>query len=307
MGRSGSHQPQSGRPSEPTGRGVPSRSRTPRGLGAGPDPRIADLEAQLTVVAQALQSQRSTYDEDSASFEKTLSRLAQSERALSQTKARLVDAEALTRAEQARAEVLAAELEAIKLATAAEIASAREDALAAEAREQQALATARAARFEQAANAAELEELQGKVSELNVEHAELGLRYSELTTERALCEVDLAEARAINEDLKRDLDDCQGELAVARERNSELTHERARLLGLLASLEVLAREITHLTNQAGTGAASLPKVEGWLGRDVEAEHIRATVRPQAVSGPAPTPPRSQSAPEITVNGVKLES
>src|SRR6188768_2969965 len=192
MGRSGSHQPQSRRPSEPSGRGAPLRSRTPRGLGAGPDPRIADLEAQLTLVAQALQSQRSSYDEDSASFEKTLSRLAQSERSLSQTKARLVDAEALTRTEQARAN-------------------------AAEAREQQALATARAARFEQAANAAELEELQGKVSELHVEHAELGLRHSDLATARALCEVELAEARAINEDLKRELDDCQGELAVARE------------------------------------------------------------------------------------------
>jgi chromosome segregation ATPase len=283
------------------------RSRTPRGLGAGPDPRIADLEAQLTLVAQALQSQRSSYDEDSASFEKTLSRLAQSERSLSQTKARLVDAEALTRAEQARAEALSAELEAIKLTTAAEIASARESASAAEAREQQALATARAARFEQAANAAELEELQGKVSDLHLEHAELGVRYSELTAVRAHCEVELAEAMAINEGLKRDLDDCQGELAAATERNSELTHERARLLGLLASLDVLAREITHLTMQAGTGAASLPKVEGWLGRDVEAEHIRATVRPEGMPAPAPKVSRSQSAPEITVNGVKLES
>lgn len=307
MGRSGSHEQQSRHPSEPTGRGASVRSRTPRGLGAGPDPRIADLEAQLTVVAQALQSQRSSYDEDSASFEKALSRLAQSERALSQTKARLVDAEARVRAEQARAEVLSTELEAIKLASAAEIASAREDASAAEARAQQALATARAARFEQAANAAELEELQGKFSDLHLEHAELGLRHSDLTTARALCEVELAEARAINEDLQRDLDDCQGELAVARERNSELTHERARLLGLLASLEVLAREISHLTVQAGTGAASLPKVEGWLGRDVEAEHIRATVRPAGMSAPAPEPSRSQSAPEISVNGVKLES
>lgn len=252
MARSGSHKAHRA-PSVSTERG-PALVK--------PDARIAELEAQLELAGKALQSQRSSYDEDSASFEKTLSRLAQSERSLSQTKARLVDVEAFARAEQARADGLAAELASLRATSAAELAAARESASAAEARAQQAATLARAARFEQAANVAELEELQGKV------------------------------------------EDLQAEVAAGEERNSVLSHERTRLLGLLASLEVLAREITHLTLQAATARPSLPKVEGWLGRDVEAEHIRATLRPQGFSAPAS---RSRSAPELVVDGVKLES
>jgi chromosome segregation ATPase len=307
MGRSENHEPESGPPSEPTARGAGARSRTPRGLGDGPEPRIADLESQLALAAQALQSQRATYDEDSASFEKALSRLAQSERSLSQTKARLVDAETLARAERGRAEALAVDLEAIKTTAAAELASAKERASAAEAREQQALATARAARFEQAANAAELEEAQGKVSDLQAQNAELGVRHTALIAQQALCDVQLIEAMALIANLKTDLADCQVELAAANERNSLLTHERTRLSGLLGSLEVLAREITQLTGQAAIDGASLPKVEGWIGRDVEAEHIRVTLRPEGMAAPAPKAPRTESAPEITVDGVKLES
>jgi len=85
-----------------------------------------------------------------------------------------------------------------------------------------------------------------------------------------------------------------------------LTHERSRLLGLLASLDVLAREVAHLTAQAAPAGVSLPEVEGWLGRDVEAKHVRATVRPE-FSPPAPKPSRTRSAPELTVDGVKIES
>ena len=100
--------------------------------------------------------------------------------------------------------------------------------------------------------------------------------------------------------------DCQAEVAATAERNAVLTHERTRLLGLLASLEVLAREITQLTAQTATATGNLPKVEAWLGRDVEAEHVRATVRPEGMSVPAPKARRTLSAPEITVDGVKLE-
>jgi chromosome segregation ATPase len=294
MGQSGSHKATSGRSLNAIGRGTAPLA----------DPRVVDLEAQLELATRALQSQRSSYDEDSASFEKTLSRLAQSERALSQTKARLVDAEALARAEQARTEALAAELAALKANAAAEIALAKESTTAAEAREQQALAAARAARFELAANVAELEELQGKVSDLHAEHA---LRQSELIAERALCETDLREVMAHNGRLKSELQDCQAEVAAAEERNAVLTHERKRLSGLLGSLEVLSREITHLTAQATTATENLPKVEAWLGRDVAAEHVRATMRPQCTQAPAAKAPRSQSAPEIMVDGVKLES
>jgi hypothetical protein len=78
-------------------------------------------------------------------------------------------------------------------------------------------------------------------------------------------------------------------------------------LGVLASLEVLAREITQLTAQAATATASLPEEEPWLGRDVEAKHARATVRPEGIAVSAPQASRVRSAPEILVDGVKLES
>ena len=226
---------------------------------------------------------------------------------MSQTKARLVDTETLARTERARAEAISAELTASKATAAAEIALARESASAAEAREQQALAAARAARFGEAANGAELEELQAKVSDLQTALAELALRHTESTNERARCELERTEALALNGRLKSDLGDCQAEFAAAEERNAVLSHERTRLLGLLGSLGVLAREITHLTVQATTAEASLPKVEAWLGRDVEAKHVRATVRPESPSAPMPQASRSPSAPEIVVDGVKLES
>jgi chromosome segregation ATPase len=307
MGRSGTHPATSGPPSGATGRGAASVSSTPDSPSGRPDGRIAELEAELAVAVQALHSQCSTYDEDSASFEKALSRLAQSERALSQTKARLVDADTRARAEQARAEALSAELTALRASVAADISLARESASAAEAREQQALAAARAARFEQAANGAELEELQTKLSDLQTQHAELAMHHSELTAERVLIEAELSEALAHNERLKSDLQEGQHELAAAAERNAVLTHERTRLLGLLGSLDVLAREITHLTEQAASARANLPKVEAWLGRDIEAEHVRATVRPEGMPALASPASRTQSAPEIMVDGVKLES
>jgi colicin import membrane protein len=272
MGQSGSHKPKSSLLSGYSAPGPAPLPSSRKSTAPRPNARIAELEAQLATATQALQSQRSSYDEDSSSFEKTLSRLAQSERALSQTKARLVNAETLAQTEQARADALSAELAATRAAAAAELAAARESASAAEAREQQALAAARAARFGQAANGAELDELQGKVSGM---HAEL---------ER-----------------------CQAEVAAAEERNAVLTQERTQLLGVLASLEVLAREITQLTAQAATAGASLPKVEAWLGRDVESKHVRATVRPEGMLAAPPNPSRAPAAPDLVGDGVKLES
>ena len=272
MGQSGNHKAESSPLPGYSARGTAPLPHTPKSMADRPDARIAALEAQLAAATQALQSQRSSYDEDSSSFEKTLLRLAQSERALSQTKARLVDAETLAQTERARAEALSGELAASRAVAAAEVAAARESASAAEAREQQALAAARAARFGEAANAAELDELQGKVSDL---HADLQRR--------------------------------QAEVAAAEERNAVLTHERTQLLGVLASLEVLAREITQLTTQATTVGASLPKVEAWLGRDFESKHARATVRPDGLPASPPKPSRAQSEPALAVDAVEIES
>ena len=272
MGQSGSHKAKSSPLAGYSARGPAPLLGTPKNMAARSNTRIAELEAQLAAANQALQSQRSSYDEDSSSFEKTLSRLAQSERALSQTKARLVDAETLAQTERARAETLSAELAASRARAEADVAAARESASAAEAREQQAIAAARAARFGEAANGAELDELQGKVSEL---HAELARR--------------------------------QAEVAATEERNAILTHERTQLLGVLASLEVLAREITQLTTQATTVGASLPKVEAWLGRDVESKHVRATVRPEGLPASPPKPSPAQTEPAPGADAVELES
>jgi hypothetical protein len=72
---------------------------------------------------------------------------------------------------------------------------------------------------------------------------------------------------------------------------------------------VLGREITHLTVQAASMQTSveLPKVEVWLGRDVEAEHVRATMRPDGMLAPPLPPRRASSHPEIVIDGLKLNS
>lgn len=246
-------------------------SEAARAAGTAPD-RAAELEAKLTAMEQELERSRLQHQEDSAGFAQALARLAQSERGLSQTKAKLVDAE--SRAARAEARLVAAE--AHRAAAEAQASELEARLLEVEAREREALIAAEDARDERAAAMAEVEQL--KRQSLQREPG-----------------------GGANDPESREL---RRRLAAAEERVDTLSHERARLLELLASLEVLGREISHLTQQAVPVAAGLPKVEAWLGRDVEAEHVRATVRPEAFSAPPPQASRTWSTPELVIDGVK---
>jgi chromosome segregation ATPase len=139
---------------------------------------------------------------------------------------------------------------------------------------------------------ARAEQAEAEVKSLRTEASELHTAWTELSLNGAT--------------LQQALDACRSDLAAAESRVDVLTHERTRLLDVLASLEVLGREISQLTNQATAEGTSLPKGECWLGRDVEAEHVRATVRPEGMSAAPPKAPRTWSAPEIVVDGIKLE-
>jgi chromosome segregation ATPase len=139
---------------------------------------------------------------------------------------------------------------------------------------------------------ARAEQAEAEVKSLRSEASDLHTAWTELSLNGA--------------PLQQALDACRRDLAAAETRVDALTHERTRLLDVLASLEVLGREISQLTSQATAEGTSLPKSE-WLGRDVEAEHVRATVRPEGMSAAPPKAPRAWSTPEILVDGVKLES
>lgn len=279
--------------------------------------------------------------DESAGFEQTLVRLTQSERSLSQTRAKLVNAEAHTQQLEAKVCGLTEELrglrelsqslsrdsaagtdECARLAESLHVAEARvveTEARAAAAEARAAAAEARAAEAEaQAAatatraaaadrRAAELEkhaaELETRLAETEAREREALIAAEDARDERlaTLAELDqLRQSRGESREVAR-------QLAAAEARLDTLTHERVRLLELLASLEVLGREITQLTQQAAPDAPGLPRVEEWLGRDVEAEHVRATLRPEAFSAPPPQATRSWSTPEIVIDGIKLES
>jgi len=241
--------------------------------------RIAELEARLYAAEDELKRAKQSHEEDSAGFSQGLSKLAHSERALSQTRAKLVDAEA-------RGAALAQQLER----ALAELATVKADAER----------NAAAALQQDERRAAELAELRGLAESLSRDSAAgadecarlaEALREAEARERAALIAAeeardDRAALQAEVDALKvRSASSLAGEerLAGLQERLDLLTHERSRLLELLASLDVLGREITHLTTQANPTSVALPQVESWLGRDVEAEHVRATLRPKAAT------------------------
>jgi DNA repair exonuclease SbcCD ATPase subunit len=159
------------------------------------------------------------------------------------------------------------------------------------------------ARVSQAAAMAESAE--AKLLEAEAREREALIAAQEASEEKAALLLEIAELkRGVRPSAAQDL---SRELASAEQRIDVLTHERERLLELLSSLEVLGREITHLTTQASVNSPALPKAEVWLGRDLEAEHVRATMRPEGLSAPPRAAVRSWSTPEISIDGLKLES
>lgn len=254
--------------------------------------RVVELEAQLRATQAELERARATYQEDSAGFAQTLSRMTQSERSLSQTRAKLVEAEA-------KAEPLLAQLKELR-----ELAESLSRDSAAGTEECAKLNEAvHAAEQRAAAAEARASELETRLAEAEARERDALIAAEEARDERAAV---AAELEAVRLD-RGDSSEARRQLAAAEARLDTLTHERVRLLELFASLEVLGREITHLTQQATPESTALPKVEAWLGRDVEAEHVRATVRPEAFSAPPVQATRSWSTPEIVIDGVKIDS
>lgn len=281
------------------------RSRSHRALSAnalqapGSGNRVAELEAQLKATQLELEKARAAHQEDSAGFGQALARLTQSERALSQTRAKLVEAEAKAEGTSAQLRELRELAESLSKDSAAgteECAKLNEILRDAEAR-------VTAAQGRAAAADARALELETRLAEAEAREREALIAAEEARDERAAA---LAEIESLRLD-QGDSGEARRQLAAAEARLDTLTHERVRLLDLFASLEVLGREITHLTQQATPDSPELPKVEAWLGRDVEAEHVRATVRPEAFVPPPAQASRTWSTPEIVIDGVKIDS
>jgi chromosome segregation ATPase len=77
--------------------------------------------------------------------------------------------------------------------------------------------------------------------------------------------------------------------------------ERARFIGILGAIEVLGREIAEVGFQARTAAETRSKLKA---EEMDAD--RTTLRPEPPPKPAPRSLRSSTAPEITVDGVRLD-
>lgn len=287
------------------------RSRSHRALSASAvqtpssGDRVAELEAQLRATQQELESARAAHQEDSAGFAQTLSRLTQSERSLSQTRAKLVEAEAKYEPLLAQLKALRELAESLSHDSAAgteECAKLNEALHAAEARITDAESRVTSAQAREAAADARANELETRLAEAEARERDALIAAEEARDERAAVAAELEAVRSE----QGDSGEARRQLAAAEARLDTLTHERVRLLELFASLEVLGREITHLTEQATPASPALPKVEAWLGRDVEAEHVRATLRPEGFSAP-PQASRTWSTPEIVIDGMKVES
>jgi chromosome segregation ATPase len=261
--------------------------------------------------------------DESAGFEQTLARLTQSERSLSQTRAKLVNAE--TQAEQLQAKVasltdelrelreLSQSLSRDSAAGTDECAKLAESLRAAETRLAEAEARSLASEARAAAAEARAAELETRLAEAEARERDALIAAEDARDEQAAARAELEQLARERSDVapwSRDSgsdNELARKLAASEARLDTLTHERTRLLELMSSLEVLGREITTLTQQATTDVPGLPKVEEWLGRDVEAEHVRATLRPEAFSAPPPQARRAWSTPEIMIDGIKLES
>jgi chromosome segregation ATPase len=175
--------------------------------------------------------------QDTAGFEQTLVRLTQSERSLSQTRAKLVNAEAQAQELQGKVSGLTDELRELReLSQSLSRDSAAGTDECAKLAESLHLAEARAAEAE-----ARAFELETRLAEAEAREREALIAAEDARDERlaALAELEqLRQGRSENSDTAR-------KLAAAEARIDTLTHERVRHLELLSSLEVLGREITQ--------------------------------------------------------------
>lgn len=170
---------------------------------------------------------------------------------------------------------------------AAECARLDEHCKAAEEREQRAIE--RALQAESAHSSAVTE-----LSESRRREAELLVQCAELQQARDAAQVSLAGAQA-------SIAEREVERALAQQELASADQERARFIGILGALEVLGREIVEVGFHARKAAETRSNVQF-----AQSECDRPTLKPE----PAPKLARSlrsSTAPEITVDGVRLDA
>jgi len=180
---------------------------------------------------------------------------------------------------------LAESLSRDSAAGAAECARISEEQKAAEGRERVARIDALDAKGALAASMAEL-------ADLTRWQDELVARSDELTRERD-------EALAIIEDLQTTIADRDAALEVALRDTVSVGRERARFIGVLGALETLGREIAEIGMQARTEAERGAAPSG-------AAHEPITLRPEPTPKNVPRGARPSAAPEILIDGVRLD-
>lgn len=263
--------------------------------------RLAWSEARGASLSEQLSQLESRLDEQRATFERELeaarlreleqAELLQTLRAQNEAKTRELE-EAHERSSRALAQEtalrdLAESLSRDSAEGAAECARLNEYCKETEEREQRALGRALNAESEQLSALNELRESQQRVLEMTEQ-----LVHLERTRDAALASVAAARATLAECEVARALD--QRELASADQ-------ERARFVGIFGALETLGREIAEVGFQARKAAESRPKVQ-----PPEPESERVTLRPDPAPKPAQRSVRSHTAPEITVDGVRLD-
>jgi chromosome segregation ATPase len=300
-----------------------------------PDPqRTAAIERQLAAALEALARQQQESEENATSFAQLMARLAHSERTLGQTKTKLMAAEERVEKSEARVASFSqqlsqvearvreqrttferdaqeererfvclsnersAELKALRdlaeslsrdsAAGTAECARLNEQWRAAEEREQAALQRALDAESNQLSSLTELSESKRREGDLTE-------RCAQLERARDLALASLASLQATLTEREAEHARDQRELASADQ-------ERAGFIGILAAIEALGREITDVGFHARTAAETRSKIKA-----EEADADRTTLRPEPAPKLVPRSLRSSTAPEITVDGVRLDS
>jgi hypothetical protein len=170
---------------------------------------------------------------------------------------------------------------------AAECARLNEHWKEAEEREQRALARALNAESEHASSLTELSESKRREAELIEQRAEL-----QQARDAALASLVSSQATVAA---------CEARRALDQQALASADDERARFIGVLSALEVLGREIASVGFQARKSGETRSKSTP---EDSEAD--RTTLKPGPATKLAPRRQPSSTAPEITVDGVRLD-
>ena len=174
-------------------------------------------------------------------------------------------------------------------AGAAECARLAESCNAAEEREHTALACALEAHSEREAVVAEL-------AELGRREARVTIRSNALELERNQALLDLASLQTAHTEREAQLAAAEAELAGAAK-------ERARFIGIFGALEMLGRQIAEVGFRARAEAETRSGTEHG---EPDSEPQCITLKPGPPPKHAPRSLRVSTAPEILIDGVRLE-